>query len=425
MKRSSKFLWLCATALVIVGCASDKHSYSPFDYDDGGDYRPSDYDDGVNGAGGEEQEYAGKVTAGEWRDLDHWDLWSELMTNPDYGKQSQQNDTQQTNYNNNEENNPYDFTTYSDYWEFYTNNRIAVRLSDAAGLPVGDVRVRLMRDNGGERTVLYTGRTDNRGEVNLWIGLTQRLIDAGNGLVLVADGAEELANVAVTGWGSEVQWNEMTTTATFSKKMDIAFIVDATGSMSDEIDFLKADLQSIIRRVEQEHSDVALRTAALFYRDEGDEYLTKASDFSLDINTTVTFISKQNAGGGGDYPEAVHTALEKGLQELSWNEEPGIRLVFMLLDAPPHHETEVIRSLQRSVPEYAAHGIRVIPVAASGVDKPTEFFLRFVATATDATYVFLTDHSGVGNSHIKATVGDYEVELLSDLMVRLINQYME
>ena len=73
----------------------------------------------------------------------------------------------------------------------------------------------------------------------------------------------------------------------------------------------------------------------------------------------------------------------------------------------------------------AKQGIRLIPVAASGVDKDTEFMLRFFASSTGGTYVFLTDDSGVGNSHIAASVGDYEVEKLNELLIRLIEYYTE
>jgi hypothetical protein len=51
--------------------------------------------------------------------------------------------------------------------------------------------------------------------------------------------------------------------------------------------------------------------------------------------------------------------------------------------------------------------------------------LRFFAIATGGTYTFLTNHSGVGNEHIEATVGDYKVEQLNDLIIRLIGQYTE
>jgi len=39
--------------------------------------------------------------------------------------------------------------------------------------------------------------------------------------------------------------------------------------------------------------------------------------------------------------------------------------------------------------------------------------------------VFLTDDSGIGESHIKATVGDHKVERLAKLMVKLIKKYVE
>lgn len=411
MKRVHLSALLFATAM-LFSCAKDAYEPEVSPAEPGKD---SGYtEDAIDGEGGavpgdpsgngEGQGQAGRVTAGEWRDLDNWLFWSNLMTN----SQSDQEGS--------------DYTGYSAYWGFYTNNRIAVRVTDNSGQPQRDVPVQLKRQN----TVLYEARTDNRGETNLWVGLTQQeqSVDA-SALTLVVNGTAMEQTVDVTHWGEEPKWNECNADVTATRDIDIAFIVDATGSMLDEIDFLKADLTSIISTVGGKHSDAAIRTAALFYRDEGDEYLTRASDFATNIGRTASFIAEQTADGGGDYPEAVHTALEKGLQDLSWREGNSIRLAFMLLDAPPHKQDDVIASLQKSVPQYAGQGIRIIPVAASGVDKPTEFFLRFAAIATDGTYVFITNDSGIGGDHIAASVGDYKVELLSDLIVRLIDQYLQ
>ena len=157
----------------------------------------------------------------------------------------------------------------------------------------------------------------------------------------------------------------------------------------------------------------------------GDDYLTKESDFTTKLSSTINFIGKQEAGGGGDYPEAVHTALEKGLQSLSWKETNAYKMAFIVLDAPPHYNTEVVASLQKSIKKYAEMGIHIIPVAASGVDKNTEFFLRFTDIMTDGTYVFITNDSGIGNDHIRATVGEYKVELLNELITRLILERIE
>ena len=69
----------------------------------------------------------------------------------------------------------------------------------------------------------------------------------------------------------------------------------------------------------------------------------------------------------------------------------------------------------------AGKGIRIVPLAASGVDKELEFLLRLTAIATGGTYTFLTNDSGIGGDHIEPTIGEYQVEILNDLLVRVIS----
>jgi hypothetical protein len=81
---------------------------------------------------------------------------------------------------------------------------------------------------------------------------------------------------------------------------------------------------------------------------------------------------------------------------------------------------DIVRS---KIKEAAEKGIMLIPIAASGTDKTTEFLLRYMAIATNGTYTFLTNHSGIGNAHITPTIGNYKVEYLNNLMVRIISKY--
>lgn len=166
-------------------------------------------------------------------------------------------------------------------------------------------------------------------------------------------------------------------------------------------------------------------TGSVFYRDEGDDYVTRVSAFTSNITTTLNFIKQQQASGGGDFPEAVHTALDKAVNNLQWSSTARTRILFLLLDAPPHYENNVITDLQKHIKDAAAKGIKVIPITASGIDKETEFLMRFLAVTTNGTYVFITNDSGVGNEHLEPTVGKYDVELLNNLMVRLINKYIQ
>jgi len=394
------FLFLMVTSiLLIAGCAHEESLWSESIESDSS-FGSLDADSGrgssVEVPGGGVTNPSGLITAGEWNDLEDWDFWNELVENEG-------------------------FTDKLPYWGFYHNNRISVKLVNN-NQPVIDAEVSLIRS--GE--IIWTSKTDNKGAAELWIDLFQltESVDLSRYSLLV-DGQtfpffpplkryEEGVNI--------IEVNEITDS---NERVELSFIVDATGSMSDELEFLKSDLADVIQRVENDNPALKIYTSSVFYRDEGDDYLTRKSEFSDNVNTTVDFIGNQSAGGGGDFPEAVHSAMKVGIEELEWASEAKTRIAFLLLDAPPHHESLVISDLQNSIIAAAQKGIKVIPITASGIDKETEFLMRFFSITTNGTYVFITDHSGIGNDHLEPTVGEYEVEFLNDLMVRLIKEYTE
>jgi hypothetical protein len=195
--------------------------------------------------------------------------------------------------------------------------------------------------------------------------------------------------------------------------------------MGDELSYLKTELVDVIARVQNGNPNTAVLTSAVFYRDYGDDYVTLISGFSGSPSITTGFIQAQNASGGGDFPEAVHEGLDKALTDLQWTPNAKTKVLFLLLDAPPHQDSQVISNLQASILNAAEKGIKIIPITASGIDKETEFLMRFIALSTNGTYVFITDDSGIGESHLEPTVGAYQVEFLNDLMVRLVNKYAE
>jgi hypothetical protein len=205
--------------------------------------------------------------------------------------------------------------------------------------------------------------------------------------------------------------------------VDAVFVVDATGSMGDEISYLKEELNDVIKRVKENHSDFSLRLGSVFYRDKGDAYVTRKSELSDDVNKTIDFIKQQSSGGGGDFPEAVDEALDSAINGLNWSENARARILFLVLDAPPHSTPENLDRMQKLTSKAAAMGIKIVPVTGSGIDKSTEYLMRSMALCTNGTYTFLTDDSKVGNPHIKPTTDKWEVEKLNDLLVRLFNQF--
>ncbi len=163
-----------------------------------------------------------------------------------------------------------------------------------------------------------------------------------------------------------------------------------------------------------------MHTAAVFYRDKSDAYLTIQSGMKKGINDAIAFIKKQNADGGGDYPEALNNGLDDAINKIKWSKDARARIIFLLMDAPPHDEAK--KEMALLIRQAAAMGIRIVPVACSGTDKATEFIMRSIALATNGTYLFLTDDSGIGNPHIKPTTDEFKVELLNNLMQRIIEQ---
>jgi Secretion system C-terminal sorting domain len=194
--------------------------------------------------------------------------------------------------------------------------------------------------------------------------------------------------------------------------------------MSDEMSYLQAEILDVINRIDTTHSDLTVNLGSVFYRDNGDDYLAINKGFTKNISSAVDYIKEQRTGGGGDFPEAVDAALDMAINDLKWSDNARARIIFLVLDAPPHNDTEVVEKLQKLTQLAAEKGIRIVPITCSGVDKSTEYLMRSMALATNGTYVFLTDDSGIGGSHIKPTTDKWEVEFLNDLIVRLINQYV-
>jgi len=54
-----------------------------------------------------------------------------------------------------------------------------------------------------------------------------------------------------------------------------------------------------------------------------------------------------------------------------------------------------------------------------------EYLMRSIALATNGTYAFLTDHSGIGNKHTAPSTDKYKVETLNELLLRLISQFLD
>jgi len=340
---------------------------------------------------------AGQLTAGSWNDNVYFDYFLELL-------------------NDNE------WYSYMEEWGYEDFTRVGVHVISSDYMPIQNAVVEIADI---QQNILYSAKTDNRGIAYVFPYLFDKNIE--EDFILTASYNGE----AVTQQLHEIDKDQMIeitmeSAAERSSEVDILFMIDTTGSMSDELSYIQAELTYIIEAVQNANENsLDIRVSTNFYRDAEDEYVCRTFAFTDDINKAIRQINDQSANGGGDYPEAVEKALYEGISNHEWNDKARARILFLILDAPPHLNSEVLEAIEKQTIEAAKQGIKIIPVASSGVDKNTEFLLRFLEVSTNGTYVFLTDDSGIGNEHIEPTIGSYDVEYLNELLIRLINEEIE
>jgi Mg-chelatase subunit ChlD len=203
-------------------------------------------------------------------------------------------------------------------------------------------------------------------------------------------------------------------------KLQVLFLIDTTGSMGDEIDRLTTSVDSVAARIATLSAEPEVEFGMTLYRDKGDEYLTRTTDFTSEVGTFREQLAEVRADGGGDTPEDLNAALAEALAEPAWRED-AVKLVFLIADAPPH--------LDYDGPDYlteahraAEHGIKIEPIASSGLDAQGEYIYRQLAQLTMGRFTFLT-YGADGVSPGDTTehhVSEYAVLALDDLVVKLV-----
>ncbi|KAG0605400.1 hypothetical protein M758_9G056100 [Ceratodon purpureus] len=124
-----------------------------------------------------------------------------------------------------------------------------------------------------------------------------------------------------------------------SQEVDLAFLVDATGSMQRFIKEVKKKVPDIAASVKKQWPDLKLRVAFAPYRDYEDfdrddqETCDFTNDFSGSQSAFVKALSGISAGGGGDDAEDVFSGLER-VARLSWKSRT--RVLVHIGDAPCH-----------------------------------------------------------------------------------------
>lgn len=178
------------------------------------------------------------------------------------------------------------------------------------------------------------------------------------------------------------------------KVIEVAFAVDATGSMSNLIEGAKRKIWSIATTIADANPDAELRIALVAYRDVGDEFVTKSFDLTPDIQAIYGHLLSLKAAGGGDWPESVNEALDNTVTKLSWTQGPAAqRIIFLVGDAPPHMDYKQDRKYPEIVADAVSRGIIINAVQAGGA-RDTERVWREIAQRASGKYIPIPQDGG-------------------------------
>src|ERR1043166_4098142 len=123
--------------------------------------------------------------------------------------------------------------------------------------------------------------------------------------------------------------------------VEVAFVLDTTGSMGGLIEGAKRKIWSIATAIVDTNPDADIRMGLVAYRDIGDEYVTRKFELTTDIQDLYANLLELKARGGGDWPESVNEALDVAVNKMKWSDASDVRrIVFLVGDAPPHMDYE-------------------------------------------------------------------------------------
>ncbi|NJN99700.1 MAG: VWA domain-containing protein [Anaerolineales bacterium] len=274
------------------------------------------------------------------------------------------------------------------------SERYIIEVKDGQGIPVLGATVRFLANG----QTVYEARTYANGQVMFYpLALNLPLEQVERFQVEVEkDGVQE--NLSLARFNSEVStsFNERWTVTLDSQaqaetiNLDVLFLIDATGSMADEIAQIQNTIFDVAAQIDALPGQPQTRYGLVAYRDRDDAFVSQAYEFTPNVDEFSQNLSTVSADGGGDTPESLNEGLHDALYKVEWQGSETVQLIFLVADAPPHLDYEQDYDYAVEMDNAAQRGIKIFPIASSGLDDQGEYIFRQLAQYTQGRFIFLT-----------------------------------
>ena len=178
------------------------------------------------------------------------------------------------------------------------------------------------------------------------------------------------------------------------QRIEVCFVLDTTGSMGGLIAGAKQKIWSMANDIISAKPTPEVRFALIGYRDRGDDYVTKITPLTDDLDAVYAELNKFQAGGGGDGPESVGRALDESVKKIEWTKDAGVlKIIYLVGDAPPHfYEDEPD---WKKVCAEAVKRNLIINSVQCGADAETTRVWKEIADRSEGSFFAIPQDGGV------------------------------
>lgn len=176
---------------------------------------------------------------------------------------------------------------------------------------------------------------------------------------------------------------------TASRQLDLVLLIDATGSMADEWDFLKSGLNEIAAQFNSQPDSIILRYGFVVYRDQEKSDPIQLFSLTNDWNLFAENLMTVTAVGGGDYPENLNGGLYRAVTRMNWN-PAAEHLLILLGDAPPYPNTEETVPFEEILLGAVEQNITIFTVGSDGLNETGAAIYQQIADMGNGRFIFVS-----------------------------------
>jgi uncharacterized protein YegL len=203
-------------------------------------------------------------------------------------------------------------------------------------------------------------------------------------------------------------------------RVEVVFVLDTTGSMGGLIESAKDKIWSIATTIAQAQPSPEIRMGLVAYRDRGDDYVTKRTPMTDDLDALYSELTAYQARGGGDGPESVNQALFEAVERFDWSEgDDVLRIVYLVGDAPPKMNFEDDVKYPATCRLAREKNILINTIQCGGAINTREVWQTIAQNANGAFAAIAQD----GGTRTIATPYDHEIKQLDQELSSLMIDY--